>query len=120
MIDQYHTEEPHPSQRARRFGLALLGFILLTPSLFACASQLAIPTVQTFVMSQQKTNLFQPGQFVGMDNYAHMFQDKAFSSVLAFIFPLLTIRLLVVAIVPLLLALVVSQFGRRVRVSMRV
>jgi ABC-type glycerol-3-phosphate transport system permease component len=61
----------------------------------------------------------QEAEFVGLENYARLFQHPAFSDALGFTLSMLVTRLLIVAIVPLLLAIVVNQFGRWVRIPVR-
>ena len=98
----------------------ILGLVLLAPSALCCLCGLVGPTIQTFITSLQEVNpLAQGAEFIGLENYSRMFQQPAFSEALGFTLSMLATRLLVVAIVPLLLAVVVNQFGRRVRIPVR-
>jgi len=99
---------------------AIWGWVLLAPALFCCLSELVIPTIRTFSLSLQRVRLpGEAGDFVGFENYVRLFQDRMFGSALGFTLLLLGARLLVVIIVPVLLALIVNQFGRKVRISVR-
>ncbi len=80
-----------------------------------------MPTIYTFWLSLQKVDLLRAeGEFVGLENYTLLFSDPNFGQTLGFTIFSLLIRLLVVAIVPLLLAWAISQFGRPVRLGLRV
>jgi ABC-type sugar transport system permease subunit/ABC-type glycerol-3-phosphate transport system permease component len=98
----------------------ILGLALLVPAALCCLSGLFVPTIKTFITSLQEVNpLAQEAEFVGLGNYTRLFQHPVFSEALGFTLSMLVTRLLVVAIVPLLLAIVVNQFGRWVRIPVR-
>ena len=99
----------------------LPGVLLLLPSLFCCISQLLLPTVQTFLMSFQKISLLGSEQaYVGLENYARLFGDENFWRAARFTLTTLLVRLCVVALVPLILAWAASQFGRPLRLGLRI
>jgi ABC-type sugar transport system permease subunit/ABC-type maltose transport system permease subunit len=98
----------------------VLGLALLAPAGLCCITGLVVPTVQTIITSLQKAGL--PGrgtEFVGLANYTNLFEDPRFSAALSFTLLLIVVRVLVVAVVPLLLAFVVNEFGRAVRIPVR-
>ena len=98
----------------------ILGLALLIPASLACLGGLLVPTVSTFVLSLQSTSLVvRDARFVGLENYARLFQDPVFSAALGFTLSLLVVRVLVVAVAPLLLALAVNELGRAVRLPVR-
>jgi ABC-type sugar transport system permease subunit len=80
---------------------------------------LVVPTVRTITLSLQKADLLTETEFVGLANYANLFQDGMFASTLSFTVLLVGERLLMVAIVPLLLALAISAFDRTLRLTTR-
>ena len=99
---------------------AIWGWALLAPALLCCLSELLIPTVRTFSMSLQEMRLpGEAGNFVGLENYVRLFQDQMFTGAVGFTLLLMGVRLLVVIIAPVVLALVVNQFGRKVRIPVR-
>lgn len=99
---------------------AAAGFALLAPALVCCAAQLAFPTFQTFIMSFRKVNLLTPPAFVGLQNYSALLGNRVFFSAFGFTLMTTVARVLAVAIVPLMLALGVSAFGRSRRLGVRV
>jgi ABC-type sugar transport system permease subunit/ABC-type maltose transport system permease subunit len=105
-----------PSKNVSRI---ILGLAMLVPAVVCCISELAVPTIRTFITSLQRVSPVREAEFVGMENYSRLFEDRIFSSALGFTLSLLVVRLLVVALIPLLLAIVVNQFGRRVRIPVR-
>jgi ABC-type sugar transport system permease subunit len=97
----------------------ILGLVLLFPSALCCLCGLVAPTIQTFITSLQEASPLAESEFVGLMNYSRLFEDRVFFPALGFTSSFVGVRLLVVAIVPLLLAVVVNQFGRRVRIPVR-
>lgn len=111
----------HSPTTAQRSPLRLAaGFALLTPALVCCAAQLAFPTFQTFVSSFQKVNFLSPPAFVGLDNYSALLGNRAVASALGFSLTVTVVRVLVVAFVPLMLALGANALGRAGRLTVRV
>ena len=97
----------------------VLGLALLIPVILFWIGGLLAPTVSTVVTSLQESQFLGEAQFVGIENYARLFQDPRFTSALGFTLLLVVVRVLVVAVVPLLLSLAVNEFGRAVRVPVR-
>ena len=97
----------------------LLGLVLLTPAGFCCIGALVLPTAKTIITSFQEASLLRAPDFVGLENYAHLFGDEAFISALGFTLLLAAVRVLVIAVMPPLLALAVNEFGRAVRIPVR-
>jgi len=98
----------------------ILGLALLIPASLACLGGLLVPTVSTFVLSLQSTSpVARDARFVGLENYARLFQDPTFSAALGFTLSLFAVRVLVVAVAPLLLALAVNELGRAARLPAR-
>ncbi|MBU0494747.1 MAG: hypothetical protein KKA73_15300 [Chloroflexi bacterium] len=99
-----------------------LGLILLAPAGLCCLAGLVIPTLYTAFLSLQDARLIQLDQaeFVGLDNYARLFDaGSPFGEAMGLTLLLLVARVLVVCLVPLLLPLVVNEFGWLVRVPVR-
>ena len=92
---------------------------LLAPAVLLALVGLAGPTVSTFLLSLQKQSLITSPEFVGGQNFSRLLADKAFSAALTYTLEDMGMRLLAVAIVPVLLALAVSRFGRAVRWPVR-
>lgn len=98
----------------------LLGLGLLLPAIVCCVSVLVLPTLNTIVDSLHDKDLIrEQAQFIGLENYARLFEDPVFSQALGFTLSLLVVRALVVAVVPLLLAFFVNEFGRWIRIPLR-
>jgi ABC-type sugar transport system permease subunit len=97
----------------------VIGLGLLLPSVLCCISVLVLPTVGTVALSFFDYDGMTAPSPVGGDNYAHLFQDQRFSGALGFTLSSVAVRVVVVAIVPLLLALAVNEFGRVVRIPVR-
>lgn len=98
----------------------LVGLGLLLPVIVCCISVLVVPTVNTVINSTMDKEFGRKeARSVGLDNYDRLFNDKMFLAARGNSRTLTWTRLLVVAIVPLLLALVVNEFGRWVRIPIR-
>ena len=98
----------------------IVGLALLIPASLTCLGGLLVPTVSTFILSLQSTSLVvRDARFVGLENYARLFQDPVFSAALGFTLSLLVVRVVVVAVAPLLLALAVNELGRAARLPAR-
>jgi ABC-type sugar transport system permease subunit len=97
----------------------LLGFLLPLPAAVCCGATLLGPTIQTFNLSLQKVNGLGPGSFVGAANYAHLPELAGTGAALRFTLIIAIVRLLAVAIVPLLLALAASALGGWMRGGLR-
>jgi ABC-type sugar transport system permease subunit len=97
----------------------VLGILLLLPAAWFLLNTLLLPSLQTISNSFQKWDIIRPPVYVGTDNYALLSRDAALGSALRFTLPLALGRIVAVAILPPLLALALSRFGRRVRVPIR-
>jgi ABC-type sugar transport system permease subunit len=111
---------PSTNTSAQRNVRLIGGLILLAPAALIGLGGLAGPTLATVILSLQKTSLSSAAaQFVGAQNYSLLLNDKTFGAALTYTLGLVIVRLLVVAIVPVLMALAVNRFGRAVRWPMR-
>ncbi len=97
----------------------VIGLGLLLPAVLCCVSVLVIPTLGTVALSFSNYDGIGAPDFVGVSNYRSIFQAPPFSAALGFTLSSVAVRLAVVAIVPLLLALAVNEFGRAVRIPVR-
>ncbi|MBN1427223.1 MAG: hypothetical protein JXB07_02485 [Anaerolineae bacterium] len=97
----------------------LLGLGLMFPALICLITGMVIPTVSTLNTSLLDWKGFGQGEFIGFENYTHLFSDKVFGQALNFTIMMIIVRLLIVAILPVLLALGVNAFGRAVRIPVR-
>jgi len=117
------TVQPHDDvsiKKTHSTGRIVLGVLFLLPSMFCCISQLLLPTVNTFLMSFQKISLVGSEKvYVGLENYTHLFGNENFWRAAGFTLITLLVRLFVVALVPLLLAWAAGQFGRSLRLGLR-
>lgn len=117
------TEVPLAASEKRSTGGSapgiVLGLVLLIPAGLFWISGLVVPTVKTVVASLQESSFFGEAQFVGLENYARLFHSPQFPTALSFTLLLVVVRVLVVAVAPLLLALAVNEFGRAVRIPIR-
>lgn len=104
----------------RSTGRIMLGLGLLLPVTLYWLIGLLGPTVQTFSLSFQTGVMLREAKFVGLANYIKLFRDPRFFGALGFTLAFLVVRLVLVAVIPLLLAWAVSRFGRSVRFSVRV
>lgn len=118
------TIQPHddmPAKETLSTGRIVLGVLFLLPALLCCISQLLLPTINTLLMSFQKINLLGSEKvYVGLKNYAYLFGSENFRYAAGFTLLTLLVRLFVVALVPVLLAWAASQFGRPLRLGVRV
>jgi len=110
------TEMPRPGNTVLR---VVGGLVLLLPAVLAGLGGLLWPSAATIITSLQRSDLVHVAQFIGLENYSQMFQDRLFGQALSYTFSLALTRLIVVAVMPLLLATVVAQFGRGVRLAVR-
>jgi ABC-type sugar transport system permease subunit len=97
---------------ARRWPSILLGLLLLLPAAVCCSTTLLGPTLQTAVLSQQKTNGLSPGQLVGGANFTALAQSPNTLKAIGFTVDIALVRLLAVVIVPVLLAVAAGALGR--------
>jgi ABC-type sugar transport system permease subunit len=114
-----HPPAANTSTTTQKLIRLIAGLVLLAPAALIGLGGLAWPTLTTFLLSLQKQNLVQPPEFIGGENYALLLSDKPFAAALTNTLGLMGARLLVVAIVPVLLALAVRPFGRAIRWPVR-
>ncbi|EAR09237.1 carbohydrate ABC transporter permease [Reinekea blandensis] len=83
------------------------GFLFILPYLVIFITMIVIPLFWGINLSFQKADLFGPGEFVGFENYARLFNNKIFLQTVGntFYFVLLTVPVLVVIGLGLALAL---------------
>jgi ABC-type sugar transport system permease subunit len=103
---------PPPGSTARRWPSILLGLFLLLPAAVCCGTTLLGPTVQTIVLSQQKSNGISPVQGVGGANFIALARSPTTLRAVSFTVDIILVRLLAVVIVPVLLALAAGALGR--------
>ena len=114
---EHSTGTGSTGKRALRI---IAGLVLLLPASLACLMSLLVPTLNTLNLSLQNASLTQSSsQYIGLMNYTRLFQDPVFSAAQTFTIQWIGVRLLAVAIVPVLLALAVNEFGRAVRIPVR-
>ena len=120
-METIQSREDMPTKRTPSAGRTVLGLVLLLPALLCCISQLLLPTVNTLLMSFQEINLFaSETEWVGLENYASLFGNESFWRAAGFTLITLVVRLLALALVPLLLAWAASQFRRPLRLGLRI
>jgi ABC-type sugar transport system permease subunit len=119
-VESAASQEVAPSN-TRSIGRVIIGVILVLPAILCCLTEVLIPTARTLLLSWQKVNLVSAGEaeFVGFQNYSHLFSAGPFFSALGFTFTFVVAHLFVAAIIPPLLGWSMSQFGRPVRWSVR-
>src|SRR5258708_1894748 len=112
------TADAGNTSRGNRLLALVFGLLSLVPALVWAALTLIQPTLQTLQFSQQNANPIRPqsAQFVGFDNYTHIFNDPLFGRGLSFTLTLMVVRVLAIAVAPFLLAVLVNEFGRGLRI----
>lgn len=104
----------------RRVVEVVLGFVLTAPALLAGLTGLLLPSIALGAISlQDYSPLRGRGQMVGWENYARMLEDPAFGQAMLFTGLLIGVRVLMVAVLPVLLGVGASAFGRAVRLPVR-
>lgn len=118
MVD-IESNPPREPARLRTINI-LLGVLFLIPAVLACGvSQLAL-SIGTLVTSLQKSSLLTAPEFIGLDNYVRLFQDKTALGAFGFSWRTGLARLLLVAILPPLLAWGINGLNRWLREALRV
>jgi ABC-type sugar transport system permease subunit len=97
----------------------LLGLLLLLPACALCSANLLGPTIATFLASMNSFTLSGIGEFVGMDNFERLLEHQGFAYSLGFTMQLVPVRVLTAAVFPLLLTAGVYQFGKKLRLGVR-
>jgi ABC-type sugar transport system permease subunit len=99
--------------------LAIVGLVLILPAVAAWLYSLVVPTWRTWQFSTHGGNLLRAGGNVGLANYRQVLNDAVFRQALRFTLSLTLERTLIVALAPLILALLVNAFGRAARIPLR-
>jgi ABC-type sugar transport system permease subunit len=110
---------PPGRARGEGIGMRLGGLLLLLPMVILWLVALVVPTVRTVRLSTQNVRIGRESVGVGLANYRQLFGSAPFAQARDFTALLAIERVLVVALVPLLLALAVNAFGRWVRLPFR-
>lgn len=97
----------------------VLGLLLIAPALLLWLFALAAPTFQTITISLQDASPLRDARFVGGANYTRLFGERSFGEALRFTLALAGERVAIVALVPPLLALALNEFGRALRIPVR-
>lgn len=116
-METVRERKPETKNNAPRI---LLGLALMLPASLACLITLVIPTLSTFVSSLQEVGFMRGGShFVGLENYAHLSGYGPLGRVIGFTALMAVVRLMTVAIIPLMLSLSANELGQRIRISVR-
>ncbi len=97
----------------------LAGLALTLPACICCTATLALPTLQTWLLSMQNASPLRKAENVGMANYTRLFESLQFSESITFSLLLAAERVAIVILVPLLLALAINEFRQAGRISAR-
>jgi multiple sugar transport system permease protein len=101
-------------------GNAGLGIALMIPGLILLIVFQLIPLFNTFSMSFQDVNLLQGGgEVVGLENYIRLAEDQSYRSAIGFTSLMVSQRVLIVALIPLV-GLLVGQATRGLRLVTRI
>lgn len=94
----------------------VFGLLLLLPVTIVWALVQFLPTLGTLSMSYTEYNVIGPPEPVDVENYAHLAEDPIFGQALGYTALIMIVRLVVVALIPPLIALLVGLQGRLGRV----
>ena len=97
----------------------LLGLLLLFPACALCSSNLFLLSFNTMQGSFQKFSMQGSSEFIGLVNYQNLFENPAFMESLGFTALQIVVRVLAVAILPLLLAQAVNTIGKKLGLGIR-
>jgi hypothetical protein len=97
----------------------LLGLLLLFPACALCSSNLFLLSFNTLQGSFQKFSMQGSSEFIGLVNYQNLFENPAFMEALGFTALQIVVRVLAVAILPLLLAQAVNTIGKKLGLGIR-
>jgi multiple sugar transport system permease protein len=100
------------SARARSRTASGAALSMLAPFLVVFILFFLAPALHTFYMSLTESSLTRTSAFVGLDNYATLLRDPAFSASLRHTFYFAALTVVPLAAVGLLMALVVNNFRR--------
>src|SRR5690349_13794601 len=112
-------ERSEPQRSSLNILRLICGLLFLLPALLLWSTTLLTPTQQTFDFSQEKFNGLTAAQPVGTLNFDKLSQDPLFQSAIKFTSELVSRRIVVVAILPLLLAVALNEFRRILRIPAR-
>ena len=118
-MDDRRGDAVSPEEQRNSGAARLGGLLLLVPMAILWIVSLVIPTIRTVRYSTQKVRLGGRAVGVGIANYRQLFGSAPFGQASGFTALLTIERVAVVALLPLLLALSVGAFGRRVRLPLR-
>lgn len=100
------TNKPSPFMRG------LIGLLLLLPAFGLCTVDQLWLTISTFTNSLTDSKLGRDGEYIGFTNYGILFTEHPSVDSLGYTLLLITVRVLMAAILPLLLALAINNFGK--------
>jgi multiple sugar transport system permease protein len=98
----------------------LVGLALLVPLLTTCLLGKVLPASLTALRSFQRSDIIRQPEFVGLDNYARLFEDKVLPQAIGHTMTFAAVRLFLVAVFPVVLAYLLSRLGRLGRTFYRV
>jgi len=107
-------------KRAFSWTRLLVGLALLVPLLTTCLLGKVLPASLTVLRSFQRSDMISQPEFVGLDNYARLFEDKILTQAVGQTISFAAVRLLLVAVFPVVLAYLLSRLGRLGRTFYRV
>ncbi|MBN1120433.1 MAG: sugar ABC transporter permease [Anaerolineae bacterium] len=98
----------------------IIGVVCVLPGSLACLATLLIPSVHTMILSVFDVDIFRgSSEFIGLEAYAQLLEFPGTGKALSFTMLLMVERLVIVCLLPLVLALLVNDFGRAVRIPAR-
>ena len=98
---------------------ALLGLLLLLPACGLCSSDLFLLTLNTFWGSFRAFSFQGAEDFIGILNYEKLFTNPRIISSFGYTALLIFIHVLLATILPPLMALAVNEFGKKLRLGVR-
>ena len=100
--------------------LKLLSLLLIVPAILLCSVSQALPALDTLATSRTNSDLLRESEDIGFENYERLFDDRRLGEALEFTGQLMVVRLLIIAIVPLMVGLLVGVQPRLPRLFNRV
>lgn len=101
------------------FVRGLLGLLLLLPACGLCSANTLLLTLNTFTGSLRDSAFFGDGDFVGMENYARLFENPGFSSAFGYTILVIFVHLLLATLIPPVLAFAIHGLSSRLRQGAR-
>ena len=116
------AEENRSVGGSQRIVAVVVGIVLWVFISLCCVGVLVLPTIKAARDSLMHLRLISPeaAEFVGLANYDYVFKFPEFTKALSNTLGLTAARLGTIVLVPLLLAIIVNEFGRWVRVPVRI